>query len=232
MGMPASSAKITPPPMRIGIVGRRIEGMRWLPAAVIMATLPGAMRVAPAQSARAEDLGAGKLLVAGRDLGDPNFAQTVVLLVQYDEDGVVGLIINRRSKTPISRVLDEVKGAKNRSDPIYAGGPVGRTEVLALLRSPHPPGDAKRLVGDVFLVSSKQELEQTFSSAIDSERLRIYVGYAGWTAPQLEHELELGAWYIFPGSAAAVYDSDPDSLWTRMIRATELRIARAAPAVR
>jgi putative transcriptional regulator len=218
--------------MRIGIIGRKIEGMRWLPAALIMATLPGAMRVAPAQFIRAEDLGAGKLLVASRDLGDPNFAQTVVLLVQYDEDGVVGLIVNRRSKTPISRLLDDVKGAKNRSDPIYAGGPVGRTEVVALLRSPHPAGDAKHVVGDVFLVSSKQELERTFSSPIDSDRLRVYLGYAGWTGPQLEHELELGAWYIFPGSATAVYDSDPDSLWTRMIRATELRIARAGPAIR
>ncbi len=203
--------------------------MRWLSAAVIMATLPGAMRVAPAQSARAEDLGAGKLLVASRDLGDPNFAQTVVLLVQYDEDGVVGLIVNRRSKIPISRVLDDVKGAKNRPDLIYAGGPVGRTEVLALLRSRRLAGDAKHVVGDVFLVSSKEELEQTFSSTIESDRLRVYVGYAGWTGPQLEHELELGAWYIFPGSAAAVYDADPESLWTRMIRETELRIARAAP---
>jgi len=92
----------------------------------------------PAQSTRPKDLAAGKLLVASRDLGDPNFAHTVVLLVHYHEDGVVGIIINRRTKVPISRALDELKGAKDRSDLIYSGGPVGRADVLALARSKEP----------------------------------------------------------------------------------------------
>src|ERR1022692_3641970 len=127
-----------------------MEGMRWLPIAATVLCLEGAVRLAEAQSMRPADLGAGKLLVASRDLPDPNFAKTVVLLVQYDEDGVVGLILNRRSKVPISRVLDEVAGAKERPDPVYAGGPVGRTEVLALVRSRRPLGDAKRVFGDVF----------------------------------------------------------------------------------
>ena len=58
-------------------------------------------------------IAAGKLLVASRDLGDPNFAQTVVLLVHYDEDSVVGLVLNRRTKVPIARALEELKGAKS-----------------------------------------------------------------------------------------------------------------------
>ena len=199
--------------------------MRWVVAAAgFVIFLPGA-QLAPAQSTKAEDLGAGKFLVASRDLPDPNFAKTVVLLVQYDDDGVVGLIVNRRSKVPISRVLD-VRGAKDRADPVYAGGPVGRTEIAALVRSRSTPQDATRVFGDVWLVSSKELLERTLASAVDAERIRIYLGYAGWTVPQLEHELDLGAWFVFPGTAAAVYDSDPDSLWTRMIRQTELRLAR------
>ena len=108
--------------------------MRWLPGVAVMLCVQGAVRLAPAQSTRPADLGAGKLLVASRDLPDPNFAKTVVLLVQYDDEGVVGLIVNRRSKVPISHVLDSVAGAKARPDPVYAGGPVGRTEVVALLR--------------------------------------------------------------------------------------------------
>jgi len=141
---------------------------------------------------------------------------------------VVGLILNRRSKVPISRVLEDVSGAKGRADAVYAGGPVGRTEVLALLRSRRPPEDVKRVFGDVFLVSSKEAFEQTFTSDVDADKVHVYLGYSGWTGPQLEHELDLGAWYIFPGTAAAVYDADPDSLWSRLIRETELRIARAA----
>jgi putative transcriptional regulator len=202
-----------------------MEGMRWLGLVALALCLEASVRLAEAQSLRSADLGAGKLLVASRDLPDPNFSKSVVLLVQYDEDGVVGLILNRRSKVAISRVLDELPGAKNRTDPVYAGGPVGRTEVLALLRSRRPPGDAKRVFADVFLVSSKEALEKTFAAATDSSTVHVYLGYSGWTEPQLENEMDLGAWYVFQGSAATVFDSDPDSLWPRLIHETELRIA-------
>lgn len=199
--------------------------MRRLGMVAMLLSLGAVAWPAAAQSMRPTDLGAGKLLVASPDLPDPNFAKTVVLLVQYDEDGVVGLILNRRSKVPVSRLLDDVAGAKGRTDPVYAGGPVGRTEVLALARARRPPGDAKRLFGDVFLASSKEALEKCFSSAADADTLHVYLGYAGWTVPQLEHEMDLGAWYIFQGTVQAVFASDPDALWPHLIRETELRIA-------
>jgi len=186
-------------------------------------------QLAQGQSTRASDLSAGKLLVASRDLGDPNFAKTVVLLVQYDQDGVLGLIINRRSPVAVSRLLDKMAGTRGRSEGVYAGGPVEQNAVLALLRSRKPPADAKHVLGDIFLVSSKAALEQTFSSSTESDKVHVYVGYSGWTAPQLENELNLGAWYIFSGSAASVFDSDPDSLWARLIRETEMQVTRALP---
>lgn len=202
-----------------------MESMNWLPAAAIASCLVGSVPLTHAQSTQATDLAAGKLLVASPDLPDPNFAKTVVLLVQYDEDGVVGLILNRRSKVPISRVLDELAGAKSRPDPVYAGGPVGRSDVLALVRSAQAPGDAKRIFADVFLVSSKDALEKAFASANDIDKLRVYLGYSGWTTQQLQNELDLGAWYIFQGNIKAVFDSNPEGLWPRLIRETELRIA-------
>src|SRR5580700_11796946 len=100
--------------------------MRLLSIAAAVLLSESVVQLAAAQSMQPSDLGAGKMLVASRDLPDPNFSKTVVLLVQYDDEGVVGLILNRRSKVPISRVLDDMDGAKDRSDPIYAGGPVGR----------------------------------------------------------------------------------------------------------
>jgi len=199
-----------------------MESMRWLAIAATVLCLE-------AQSTRPADLAAGKLLVASPDLPDPNFAKSVVLLVQYDEDGVVGLILNRRSKIPISRVLDELAGAKKRADPVYAGGPVGRADVLALVRS-RPSGAAQRVFGDVFLVSAREDMEKTFAAAADADSVRVYLGYAGWTEPQLQQELDLGAWFIFQGSAKAVFDSDPESMWDRFIRQTELRIASGGAA--
>jgi len=196
-------------------------------AAVLFA---GAAGVAPAQSTRAEDLAAGKMLVATRDLPDPNFAETVVLLVDYNENGVLGLIVNRRSDLPISHVLDAVNGAKKRSDPVYSGGPVSATGVVALLRSHNKPDDAKHVFGDIYFVSTKEMLEKTVAGAADANTLHVYLGYAGWTEGQLENEVQLGAWYIFEGNPTAIFDPDPDSLWGRLIRQTELQIADARPA--
>jgi putative transcriptional regulator len=105
--------------------------MRLLSIAAAVLLSESAVHTAAAQSMQPDDLAAGKMLVASRDLPDPNFSKTVILLVQYDDEGVVGLILNRRSKVPISRVLEDVGGAKERSDPIYAGGPVGRTDAGA-----------------------------------------------------------------------------------------------------
>jgi putative AlgH/UPF0301 family transcriptional regulator len=180
---------------------------------------------AVAQSVRVEDLAAGKLLVASRDLLDPNFAQTVVLLVRYDAESVVGLVINRRTQIPISRVFPELKEAKGQSDPIYRGGPVERTAALALLRARTKPEEAEHVFASISMISSRGLLEKTIAAGMDPSMFHIYLGYAGWTAQQLRGEVELGAWYIFPGNAATVFDADCETLWSRMIRKTEERIA-------
>ncbi|HVP51485.1 MAG TPA: YqgE/AlgH family protein [Terriglobales bacterium] len=183
----------------------------------------------PMHSKDAKDLGAGKLLVASRNLGDPNFAETVVLLVHYDAEGVVGLILNRRTRVPLSQVLDGVKAAKNRSDPVYLGGPVEVAAVSALLRSPAKIEGAKDVFGGVYLISAKSLFEQTISARADPSVFHVYLGYAGWTMDQLRREMELGAWFIFPADAKAVFDSDPDSLWSKMIAKTELKLAGSEP---
>jgi putative transcriptional regulator len=184
----------------------------------------------PVQSRNAEGLGAGKLLVASRDLGDPNFAQTVILLVHYDAQGVVGLVLNRRTNVPLSRVLKDLKAAKDRSDPVYLGGPVEPPTVFALLKSPSKIEGAEPVFGGVYLISAKNLFEQTISTRPDPGVFHVYLGYAGWTKEQLRREVELGSWFIFPADARTVFDSDPDSLWPQMIRKTELKLAGSEPA--
>ena len=110
---------------------------------------------AVARRSRGEDLAAGKLLVASRDLLDPNFAQTVVLLVRYGDDSVVGLIINRRTQIPLARVFPELKEAKGQTDPIYRGGPVERTAALALMRASNKPEEAEHVFANVSMISSR-----------------------------------------------------------------------------
>jgi len=181
---------------------------------------------APGQSDDVDKLAPGVFLVASRDLGDPNFAEAVVLVIQYSDDhGAMGLIVNRRSDVPLSRVFEDVKEAKNRSDHIYIGGPVDLNSVTALLKSAAKVDDAKQVFHDVYLISSKELLEKTLASSAGPDAFHAFLGYAGWEPGQLEHEVELGAWHIVPADAAEVFHSDPDSVWPRLIRRTETRIA-------
>jgi putative transcriptional regulator len=192
---------------------------RFLGAWLLFACVPGFCQT--------DDLAVGRLLVASRDLSDPNFAKTVILLVHFNEDqGAVGLVVNKRTDVPISRVFHDLKEAGGRNDPVYIGGPVELNSVLALLKSASKPEGAEKVFGDVYLIGNKDLLTRTLASRAEATVFHTYIGYAGWGAGQLEHEVELGAWHIVPADVGTVFHSDPDSLWPRLIRKTETQIAR------
>jgi putative transcriptional regulator len=199
------------------------KASRWLKAFRRKGELSAALFL-PIQFKDPKDLGVGKLLVASRGLSDPNFAGTVILLVHYGENGVVGLVLNRRTDVPLSRVLD-LKAAKDRSDPIYLGGPVGLSTVLALFESSAKIEKAENILGGVYLISDKDLFEQIISAQPDPGVFHVYLGYAGWTQDQLRTEVQLGAWFVLPADTATVFNSDPDSLWLQMIHKTELQLA-------
>ena len=160
-----------------------------------------------AQSRNPNELGVGKLLVVPRDAPDPRFAESVVLLVHYGDDGAVGLMINRSTKLPVSRVLPELKGASKDSDPVYVGGPVTIEAVMALLQSRTEPHPGTHVVGDVYVVSTRPDLEAAFAAVMVPSKLRVFLGYCGWSPGQLEKEVARGGWYIFDGSEQLIFDS-------------------------
>jgi putative transcriptional regulator len=184
--------------------------------------------IAKGQSAEIGDLGVGKLLVSARGLSDPNFAQSVVLLIRYDKEGVLGLIINRRTQASLSRVLKGVDTAKRGSDLVYLGGPVELDAVFALLRSQKKPDEASSVLSEVYLLSSKAPLEKALAASSGPGDVRVYVGYAGWDVGQLENEVRLGGWWIFEASAGAVFDPNPGTIWSRLITRTEQQVAQVS----
>jgi putative AlgH/UPF0301 family transcriptional regulator len=208
--------------MIIALVAARLDHVEGIHAG---SKIPPTVLV-PVQSRNVKNLAAGKLLVASRDLADPNFIETVILLVRYDAQGVVGLALNRRTHVPLSRVLGDLKAAKDRSDPVYLGGPVDTPVVFALFRSSAKIEGADSIFGGVYLITAKPLLEKTISSRPAPDVFHVYLGYAGWNTVQLQKEVELGAWFIFPADAGTVFNSDPDSLWSSMIQKTELKLTR------
>jgi putative AlgH/UPF0301 family transcriptional regulator len=208
------------------------ETNTWLSPSTFTTGFPAESQALPArflavQFKNAKSLAAGKVLVASRNLGDPHFAKTVILLVRYDAQGVLGLVLNHRTDVPLSRVLDTLKAAKDRSDPVYLGGPVETPVVFALFHSQAKIEGAEQIFGGVYLINSKTLFEQTMSSQPKPDVFHVYLGYAGWTQAQLRQEVELGAWFVFPPEAGTVFDADPDSLWREMIRKTEMQYAEA-----
>jgi len=178
---------------------------------------------------KVKDLAAGKFLVASRNLPDPNFSETVVLLADYSQEGAMGLVINRRSELPVGRVLSGMHGAGDRSDAAFVGGPVSPTGVVALVRSPAAVQEVKHVFDDVHLITTRPPLETLIDAGAGPDVFRVYLGYAGWSAEQLEAEVALGAWHVFPADADVVFDPDPDSTWPRQIRRTESLMALAVP---
>lgn len=183
-----------------------------------------------AQSRRAEDLAVGKLLVTPRDAPDPAFAESVILLVQYDHESAVGLMINRRTTIPLSRALHNLKGAGQRSDPAYIGGPVETGTAMALFRSNTKPDSGAQVLEKIYLIPSQPALESALTGGRSADDLRVYVGYCGWGPRQLDNETRLGAWLILDANAALVFDPNPDTMWSRLISRSASRVALARPA--
>ena len=201
----------------------------WGPVALAAVVVCGT-GTASGQSTQVKDLRVGKLLVAARDLSDPNFAESVVLLVQYDQQGTVGLMINHQTRAPVSRIIQNLDMGKHGTDPIYIGGPVEMDAVLALLRARKKPEEATAVLNEVYLLSSKRLLEKTLAVGSSASDLRLYLGYCGWAGGQLENEVSQGGWWIFDANVGLVFDPHPGSVWSRLIARTERLNAETEPA--
>jgi putative transcriptional regulator len=173
-----------------------------------------------------QQIAIGNILVASEKLADPNFSHTVVLIVQYDQDdGTVGLILNRRADIPLSRIFPKIKHAT--ADPTYLGGPVAITAGQALLRLPNETDQATHVIGDVYVTGKKDLIEKSIASRADPSKFRVYLGYAGWAPGQLETEVRLGAWSVLHLGPKIVFDEDPDSLWSRLVHESHMQIANS-----
>ena len=169
----------------------------------------------------------GKFLIASRDRLDPNFAETVVLLVDYDSDGALGVIINRPTQTLISEVLPDVESVTERPDRVWLGGPVAQWQLVMLGRSDAGLDEGRMVMDDLYFSASRSALEELLAE--DGE-FRLYAGYAGWSPGQLDEEIDRGGWKVLPGELSMVFDKAPLDLWPELILRTTVHWAhRASP---
>ncbi|MFO0817948.1 MAG: YqgE/AlgH family protein [Pirellulales bacterium] len=154
----------------------------------------------------------GHLLVASTRLEDPNFFRSVVLMVQHDEMGALGLILNRPTPGSLRDAWEFIdEGDCLRDDSIYHGGPVGST--LLALHNDESLSDATILPG-LYVASDKDRIARALRDPAISARL--FHGYAGWGPGQLEDELRVGGWLIATANAEMAFYAD-DDLWEQTI---------------
>ena len=184
-------------------------------ALIALLAASGARAQASRYRDQIERLEPGSFLVASRELQDPNFRETVVLIVEHaPHQGAIGLVINRPSTVELSRVIGEAPAAPD-VEPVFLGGPVEPLQLTALVRSPEPIENADRVLDDIFYSSDRELLE---GLASDGDRtFRAYAGYAGWAPGQLELEISVGGWHVVAGRAAVVFEHPTDKIWSRLI---------------
>ncbi len=164
---------------------------------------------------------AGRLLIASPQLADPNFVRTVVLVLQHHDEGSLGIVLNRPSEATVAEALPAWGGYVGRPAVLFGGGPVGIEGALCLARLQgleEPPGwQGLGLPGlpGLGLVDLDGEPVQV---AARLERLRIFAGYAGWSAGQLESEIKIGGWYKVASRPRDPFTPRPASLWGDVLR--------------
>ena len=119
-----------------------------------------------------------------------------------------------------------MKELQGRSETMYIGGPVSISRVIVLMRSSTAAEGAEPILTGVYATGSIDTLRQFLSTAGPSDALHAYAGYAGWSGGQLESEVERGDWYLVPGDAATLFDSDPHHIWHDLLRQASGRWVR------
>lgn len=163
----------------------------------------------------------GMLLVASPDMRGTWFARSVILLIQHDEFGTVGLVINRPTEMAPADLLPEITGLTNLHGKLYIGGPVEGYGVMMLMRSDTPPADAEHVFADVYASGSPELLDDILQRDDAAKRLRLYAGYAGWVPGQLDAEIRRGSWIVVPADEKHVFSRDPERIWERLVPARE-----------
>ncbi len=159
----------------------------------------------------------GKFLIAGPEMRDPNFSETVVLSLEYDETGALGLIINWPTAMPADHVLPDVEGLAKNPHRVFIGGPVQRGQITLLVQADEAPGDARHVFADIYFSGSGDLLRQLASETDSDKEFRLYLGFAGWGAGQLDAELARGGWRILPAEAPIVFDPSPETVWPELV---------------
>jgi len=153
------------------------------------------------------------LLVARAELPDSNFKEAIVLVMNNVGPAPGGVIINRPTRIPVSRLFPDVEGLRPLDDKVYFGGPVQVRFLSFLFRAATPPEDAILVVDGVYISANRPLLDKLLARDKPMEGLRIFIGYSGWAPGQLEGEIARGDWTLKPVDGSTIFDRKSERVW-------------------
>jgi putative transcriptional regulator len=153
------------------------------------------------------------LLVARPELPDPNFEDSVVLVMNNLGPAPVGIIINRPTQLPVSRLFPDLKRLAPLQDRVYFGGPVELRSVWFLFRANKAPEHAVQALDGICISASRELLLQLLRRDKPMDGLRIFVGHSGWGPGQLEAEIAGGAWTLQHAERDSIFNGQPEHPW-------------------
>jgi putative transcriptional regulator len=157
---------------------------------------------------------AGKLLIATPTMLDPNFHRTVLFMVEHTEDGALGLVLNRPTASAVADHVGHWATVAAAPPLIFVGGPVANEVAVGLAQDPgSPPEDWHEALPGVGLI----DLTTPPSDYGGVGRARVFSGYAGWDASQLDFELSSGSWVVLSADTNTVFSPEPENLWREVL---------------
>jgi len=191
-----------------------------LPVRLLFQCLFVSLLIVPITRAQApvpdrHSLGKGNLLVADASLIDPLFGRSVILILDHDESGTYGLMLNKISNLDAREVWPDAHWPEDSPD-VFLGGPVQLHTLRLLVRSTLQPALSTPVTDEVWLLDSRESLERYLQDTPQAGRINLFFGYSGWAAGQLEAEILRGDWHVHAGRAALIFHPAPGELWLQL----------------
>ncbi len=166
----------------------------------------------------------GKLLVSVPDLGDDNFDRAVILVVEHNDEGAIGLVLNHPSETEVAEHLPDLVDSVVSPAVFFVGGPVSIGGLLALGRRGLDADlvNAVGVEGPIVMVDPEALVNGNVEGV---ELIRLYTGYSGWGEGQLDAELASGVWHVIGAMPDDVLCSNPADLWRLVMKRQGGRLA-------
>jgi putative transcriptional regulator len=182
--------------------------------ALLVGSRPVLLHAEPSWQTPQEPAASSFLLVASKQMNDPRFRKTVLVVTRHGNTGPIGVIVNRPQDIKLDKIFPDYPKARDYS--LFYGGPAYPGQISYLVRGGEAMEGALTISSDTYLAYDTQTLEELLNGKRHHKDLRVMHGFASWAPGQLEFEIRRGGWYVLPLDEAVIFDRPPAQMWQEL----------------